>query len=133
MAGKSKDETPRTGTKPGIDGTRFGRITIDGKRYRRDVLIRLGGQVEKRKKKLSKSIYGTSHILSLEEARHVYQEGAERLIIGTGQRGLVELSEGAADYFRRKGCRVELLRTPQAIEAWNEAGEAVIGLFHITC
>jgi hypothetical protein len=119
--------------KPRIDGTKFGSITIEGKIFRRDVLIRLSGAVKKRKKNLSKAVYGTSHVISLEEAQHVYQTGAERLIVGTGQSGLVELSEGAADHFRRAGCRVELLPTPQAIEAWNEAEGAVIGLFHVTC
>jgi hypothetical protein len=29
------------------------------------VLIRLGGKVAKRKKKLSKAVYGTSHTISL--------------------------------------------------------------------
>ena len=119
--------------KPRIDKTKFGSITIEGKTFRRDVLIRLGGEVKKRKKKLSKAVYGTSHVVSLEEAQHVYQEGAERLIVGTGQSGLVHLSEEAADYFQRQGCRVELLPTQQAIGAWNKAEGAVIGLFHITC
>ena len=119
--------------KPGIDGTKFGSITIAGERFEHDVLIRLDGEVKKRKKKLSKAVYGTSHVVSLEEARHVYQKGAGRLIVGSGQSGLVELSAEAADYFRRKGCRVELLPTPQAIALWNEAQGAVIGLFHVTC
>lgn len=119
--------------KPRIDRTKFGSIVIEGKTFRRDVLIRLGGEVEKRKKKLSKAIYGTSHVVSLEEAKHVYQKGAERLIVGAGQSGLVQLSEEAADYFRRKACRVELLPTRQAVEAWNKAEGAVIGLFHVTC
>jgi hypothetical protein len=119
--------------KPRIDGTRFGSITIEGETFERDVLIRLNGEVKKRKKKLSKAVYGTSHVVSLEEAKHVYERGAERLIIGAGQSGLVELSEEAADYLRRKECRVELLPTPEAIKAWNEAKGAVIGLFHVTC
>jgi len=119
--------------KPKIDGTTFGSITIVGKRFDRDVLIRLDGKVKKRKKKLSKAVYGTSHVLSLDEARHIYQKDAERLIVGAGQSGLVRLSEQAADYFRRKGCQVELFRTPKAVKAWNEAKGAVIGLFHVTC
>ena len=119
--------------KPKINGTKFGSIVIAGKTFRRDVLIRLGGGVEKRKKKLSKAKYGTSHIVSLEEARHVYQEGAARLIVGAGQNGLVHLSEEAADYFRRQACRVDLLPTRQAVDAWNQAEGAVIGLFHVTC
>ncbi len=119
--------------KPSIDQTTFGSMTIEGSVFEHDVLIRLSGQVKKRKKKLSKAIYGTSHILSLDEAKHVYEDGAQRLMIGTGQYGNVRLSEEAADYFKRKQCQVELLPTPEAIRAWNEAEGKVIGLFHVTC
>jgi hypothetical protein len=118
---------------PKIDRTAFGSMTIEGEVFRRDVLIRLGGTVKKRKKKLSKAIYGTSHTISLDEAKHVYQKGAERLIIGAGQYGLVELSDEAAEYLQQKGCQVDLWPMKQAIEAWNEAEGAVIGLFHVTC
>ena len=48
-----------------IDRTSFGDITIDGQTYDHDVLIRLDGSIEKRKKKLSKKQYGTSHVVSL--------------------------------------------------------------------
>jgi len=119
--------------KPRIDRTEFGSITIAGTVFERDVIIRLNGQVKKRKKKLSKAVYGTSHIISLDEARHVYEEGAERLIVGAGQYGLVALSDEAADYLKRKKCHVELLPTREAIRVWNEAEGTVIGLFHITC
>jgi hypothetical protein len=119
--------------KPRIDQTKFGSITIEGEVFEHDVIIRLGGKTKKRKKKLSKEVYGTSHIVSLDEAKHVYEEGAERLIIGTGQDGMVELSTEAADYFVRKKCQVELLPTPAAIRVWNEAEGAVISLFHVTC
>ena len=119
--------------RPVIDGTGFGSITIDGVDFGHDVLIRLDGQVKKRKKKLSKAIYGTSHTISLDEARHVYEDGVERLIIGTGQYGLVRLSDEASDYFERHGCQVDLLPSPEAIQAWNAAQGAVIALFHVTC
>ena len=119
--------------KPMIDRTAFGSITIDGKTFAHDVIIRLSGQVKKRKKKLSKEIYGTSHMMSLAEAKHVYEKGTKRLVIGTGQQGNVALSEEAADYFKRKQCQVQLLPTPEAIRVWNEAEGAVISLFHVTC
>ena len=44
-----------------IDSTIFGAITIDGKTYEHDVVVRLSGDAVKRKKKLSKKLYGTSH------------------------------------------------------------------------
>jgi hypothetical protein len=119
--------------KPKIDTTEFGSITIAGEIYDHDVQIRLDSQVKKRKKNLSKEVYGTSHTISLAEAKHIRDKGAERLIVGTGQTGLVELSEEATAYFKDKGCQVKLLPTPQAIDAWNKAEGAVIGLFHVTC
>lgn len=119
--------------KPKIEGTRFGSITIAGEKLESDVIIRLSGKVKKRKKKLSKAVYGTSHMISLEEAQHVYEDGAARLIVGAGQYGLVELSEEAAAFFEGRDCQVDLLPTKSAAEAWNEAEGQVIGLFHITC
>ena len=118
---------------PRIDQTQFGSVTIDGEVFTHDVIIRLGGQVEKRKKKLSKAVYGTSHIISLAEAEHLYQEGVERLLIGAGQDGRVALSEEAATYFGWNRCQVELLATPEVIPVWNQAEGAVIGLLHVTC
>jgi hypothetical protein len=119
--------------KPSIDHTTFGSISIEGAVFEHDVVIRLNGQVEKRKKKLSKAIYGTSHVLSLDEAKYVYEKGTQRLIVGTGQQGNVRLSDEAADYFKRKHCQVDLLPTPEAIRVWNETEGAVISLFHVTC
>ncbi len=119
--------------KPKIDKTRFGSITIAGELYEHDVLVRLNGVVEKRKKKLSKEIFGTSHIISLAEAQHVYEAGARRIIVGAGQSGMVKLSPEAAAFFRQQHCAVEIFPTPEAIRCWNEAKEATIGLFHVTC
>ena len=80
---------------PAIQGTEFGSITVAEEVYDHDIVIRLGGKVKKRKKKLSKEQSGTSHIVSLDEAKHILDEGAERLIVGTGQYGALKLSEEA--------------------------------------
>jgi hypothetical protein len=119
--------------KPRIDDTEFGSITIDGQEIDHDILIRLDGTVKKRKKKLSKSKYGTSHLISLAEVEYVYQKGARLLIIGTGQYGLVRLDDEARRFLAERGCRVALLPTPEAGQAWNAAEDNAIGLFHVTC
>ena len=118
---------------PRIEATTFGSITIGGRKIRNDVILRLDGSVKKRKKKLSKRIYGTSHTISLDEAKYVYEKGAELLVIGTGQYDRVRLSEEAQAYLRKHNCRTELAATPDAIHLWNEAQGKVIGLFHVTC
>jgi hypothetical protein len=119
--------------RPSIDGTEFGSITIEGCDIDHDVVIRLSGKVEKRKKKLSKAVFGTSHTISLEEAKDVFEEGARQLIIGSGQDGMVTLSKEASRYFEDRKVKVALLPTPDAISDWNKATGPVIGLFHVTC
>ena len=119
--------------KPAIGDTGFGYISVDGSKIERDIVIRLSGKIKKRNKRLSETIYGTSHIVSLEEAKHVYQDGAERLIIGSGQEGRLKLSTKAVEYFKKKECKVNLQPTSKAIKYWEKAKGAVIGLFHVTC
>jgi hypothetical protein len=97
-----------------IEGTTFGTITINGKTYEHDVLIRLSGEVVKRKKKLSKKYYGTSHVLSKDEAKFVFERGCEQLILGSGQMGNVHLSPEAEAYFAKKGCKVTIAAHPRS-------------------
>jgi len=119
--------------RPHIDASEFGSITVDGQVYDHDIVIRLNGQVKKRKKKLSKRVYGTSHTISRDEAEQIYERGAEWLIIGTGQYDTVRLSPEAEAFFAEARCQVRLLATPRALAAWNEAHGKGIGLFHVTC
>src|SRR6266568_2277321 len=96
-----------------IGGTTFGTITIDGKTYEHDVIIRLSGEVVKRKKKLSKKYYGTSHVLSKDEAKFVFERGCEQLILGSGQMGNVHLSPEAEAYFAKTGLQGSVATHPR--------------------
>ena len=58
-----------------IENTAFGTITMDGETYEHDVVVRLSGEVVKRKKKLSKKYYGTSHILSRDLSKICLRKG----------------------------------------------------------
>ena len=116
-----------------IERTSFGSITIDGKTYEHDVIIRLSGEVVKRKKKLSKKYYGTSHTISKEEAKFVFEKGCEQIVIGSGQMGNINLSPEAEAYFAKVGCKVLLQPTPEAIGQFNRSRTRKVGLFHVTC
>lgn len=121
--------------KPKIKETAFGSITVGKETYRHDIVIGLDGTVRKRKKKLSKRLFGTSHKISLDEIQDLYEKGARQLIVGTGQYDQVRLSEEARAYLTTQDCDAILLSTPDALTKWNESegkGET-IGLFHITC
>jgi len=116
-----------------IERTTFGTITIDGKTYEHDVIIRLSGEVARRKKKLSKKYYGTSHVLSKEEAKFVFENGCQQLILGSGQMGNVHLSPEAEAYFCEEGLHGPVAADPRAIHAFNNSHAKKIGLFHVTC
>jgi len=70
---------------PEINKTSFGSITVDGEIYDHDINIALDGEVRKRKKKLSKAVYDTSHTISFDEIRYTFQDNSEGIIIGGGQ------------------------------------------------
>lgn len=113
--------------------TSFGSITIDGRIFRHDVIIRRDGTVHKRKKKLSKKYYGTSHRISREEAEYILEPGVKTVLIGTGQYDQVTLSDEARTFFEGQGVTLMAAATPEAIGLWNELQGPAIALFHVTC
>lgn len=119
--------------KPEIIKSTFGSIEVDGAVFNHDIIIRQDGSIEKRKKKLSKKKYGTSHKVSLKEMKYVYQEGASSLVVGTGQNDQVRLSRKAKEYLEDRECSVQMAPTQQAIALWNGSGSQSIALFHVTC
>ena len=116
-----------------IERSEFGNITINGKIYPHDVIIRLSGKVSKRKKKLSKKVYGTAHIISKAEVKSVFEKGCDLLVIGAGQEGQARLSHEANEYLAKKKCTVVVLPTQEAIRKFNQSKAKKIGLIHVTC
>jgi hypothetical protein len=119
--------------RPVISSTTFGSITIDGMRYSHDVYLSADGNIRKRKKKLSKRKYGTSHKISQGELEYILDDGVKRLLIGTGQYGRACLSQPAQDLLATINVAVALHPTPEACQIWNEDDEIDLGLFHVTC
>jgi hypothetical protein len=111
-----------------IEGTTFGTITIDGKTYEHDVIIRLSGEVVKRKKKLSKKYYGTSHVLSKDEAKFVFERGCEQLILGSGQMGNVH--PGFANGPQPTGAIARASRGNRPCQALDQSRQACRGARH---
>ena len=67
-----------------ITDTRFGAITIDRETYEHDAVVRLSGDVVKRKKKLPKKFYGPSHTILEGDIRYFYWKVCKYLVVGTG-------------------------------------------------
>ncbi len=119
--------------KPEILDTSFGKIVFRDKTYHHDVYIHPDGQVSKRKKKISKKLYGTSHKIAVDEIRNIYVNGLEKVIVGSGQFGVAGLSPEANEFLEKKGCRLYIDKTPEAVREWNRSEGRVSAIFHLTC
>ena len=116
-----------------IDSATFGSIVVNGKSYDHDIIISPEGKVSKRKKRLSKQVFGTSHVISQAEAEYIFVPGITKLVIGAGHNAMVILSNEANDFFKMNKCEVILLPTPQAVDAYNSLKGRLLGLLHLTC
>jgi hypothetical protein len=128
----------RQGTKlmagyPTITGTQFGAITLGKETYDKDIYIRADGTVQKRKKKLAKQAYGTSHKIGPDELKKLCKGGPEIVFIGTGQQGLAELTEEGRRYLEKHGIDYAAMPTPDVIASYNKCRQPKAALIHITC
>ena len=112
-----------------IESTTFGTITIDGKTYEHDVIIRLSGEVVKRKKKLSKKYYGTSHVLSKDEAKFVFERGMRAAHCWLGPDGFFgDYCSGIVWSLRMQdGKAMEVRREPFRVSTLTSFGEDAAG------
>jgi len=112
-----------------MEKTSFGSIVIDGRRYNHDVIVYNDGEIENRYKDFS----GSSHSVSRAEIEKVTRGNPRTVIIGTGQGGLLSLSEAARDYLRQNNIKVIECPAPEAINQYNLAEEPKCALIHVTC
>jgi hypothetical protein len=109
----------------------FGSIGIDGVAYQHDVLIDRG-KVRKRKKKASKKLrdaFGHTP-LSLEEE---IPWKCRTLVIGTGAHGALPVMDEMKREAGRRGIKLIILPTAQAIEVLNEGPKETNAVLHVTC
>ncbi len=115
-----------------IDSTAFGKVVVNGNKYE-DILI-IGNSVIPRDKEKIRAIYGTSHMLSKEEAVKLLKDNPEIVVIGNGQHGALKVDEEAAGVIK-KSAELIVARTPEAIKKYNECSrmKRTNALIHVTC
>lgn len=112
-----------------IDSTEFGSITVEGRTYYSDVLVDWNGRVEEVKLR-------TRHLFDEPEFSKIKDRRPEILIVGTGQSGLVEVSERVRKMCDKFGIELKEAPSKEAIELFNEAlrkEKKVIAFIHVTC
>ena len=121
------------GKQPKIVKTAFGEITVDKNTYDKDIYIFANGDIKKRKKSLAKEVYGTSHKIGPTELKKLCKGHPRTIFIGTGQSGLVELTDEGQNYLSERGIGVKALTTPELIDAFNKYEKQKAALIHVTC
>ena len=119
-----------------INEYHFGSMTIDGKTYDYDVEVGWTGQVLKWWRK-------ESHLVDVEDVKRAVEQNPETIVIGSGELGIVKVTDEAQRFIKEKGIRLIIDLTAPAIKTFNIRKEKpeekegkqqrVIGLFHLTC
>jgi hypothetical protein len=95
-----------------------GLITIGGRTYEEDIVIRADCKVKKRRKILEK-VGGEEGQIALPELERVCKGTPATLIVGTGLKKMMELGLGPQAWLAKRDIRLEVHPTPMAIEVYN--------------
>ncbi|MCS7257887.1 MAG: MTH938/NDUFAF3 family protein [candidate division WOR-3 bacterium] len=116
-----------------ITKTEFGWIEVDGIRYETDIIIYPDGRIENRYKNFS----GNNHLIEKWEVTKVLSTDSktkpEVFVVGTGQMGIVKISDEVKIYLKAQGIKLIAEPTPQALVSFNNAQGVKCGIFHVTC
>ena len=116
-----------------IDELTFGSIIVEGKKYRRDILIFADGTVKKRKGGFF--MFG-SHKIKKQELEELSQGQPETIIVGTGTNGAANIAPDAQSWAKGKDPSLLVQPSYDAVASLNELIEQkkkVAALIHITC
>ncbi len=105
----------------------FGRVEVDGVPYEHDLEILLREVRAWHRKE--------GHKVHPEDLAAVLAEAPQVLIVGTGYTGLLRITPEAERLVRDRGIELDVLKTGEAVEAYNELAPKtkVCALLHLTC
>jgi hypothetical protein len=127
-----RDEAREQEREPGmIEKFSFGSIRIDGILYDYDVVIE-HGHASKRKKKASKELRNEFGHTPLSLAEKIPWD-CRCLVVGTGANGALPVMGEVRTEASRRGVKLVVVPTEQAIELLNKQPEGTNGVLHITC
>jgi len=113
---------------PKIEAYRFGKITIDGMSYNKDVII-FPDQV------MPNWWRQEGHSLSLVDLQDVLTARPKVLIVGTGTFGRMQTPEETLAELQSRGIEVITEKTEKACQIYNQrrSENTVIAALHLTC
>ncbi|MGQ9707555.1 MAG: MTH938/NDUFAF3 family protein [bacterium] len=112
-----------------LKATGFGWIETDKARFDYDIVINPEGRIESRFTGQVKD----SHVIGLQEVKRLLADSRARLVIGSGQEGIVQVSAEAREFLKKNSIEFQIAPTPEAILLYNQLPEPKAAIFHVTC
>lgn len=111
-----------------IEHYEFGKIVIEGREYRSDVIISESGVMDNWRRK-------DGHRIKVEDVSRILDRKPDILVIGTGSSGMMEVPLETRDFIESKGIEVVVGETDNACRLYNELSKrkTVIAALHLTC
>ena len=109
----------------------FGRIKIDGEKFRKDVVLD-HGKIRKRKKKPSREFreqFGHTPVSVKEEIPWE----CKRLVIGTGMFGNLPVMDEVKAEATKRGVELVVCPTPEAVQLLEDNPPDTNAILHVTC
>ncbi|MEM2088330.1 MAG: hypothetical protein QXF52_06630 [Thermoproteota archaeon] len=110
--------------------TGFGWIKVRGERYEYDIVIHVNGEVSRREKEKSRVPMGHTP-LSEKELDFLERENPKVVFIGSGQYGLLPVTENARKILEKYDVKIE--PTPEILKDMEHEKRKYVAILHITC
>lgn len=112
-----------------IESYSFGFMRVNGRDFKNDLIVYPD--------KISANWWRKQgHLLVLEDLKEVINYKPEKLIVGTGNMGVMVVPETTVDELKKKNIEVISKSTKEAVDIFNqliELNKNVVGAFHLTC
>ncbi|MDY6778846.1 MAG: Mth938-like domain-containing protein [Candidatus Nanohaloarchaea archaeon] len=109
-----------------IDSYQFGEIVINGTTYSNDLII-LPDQIH------TDWWRDEGHVLKPQDLQLLQSSDIDRLIIGTGRSGRMEVPERTRTFLKELGIQPSIHPTAEACREFQHAGEDTGAALHLTC
>ena len=112
---------------------KFGWVKVNGKKYKKDIVIHSDGSITKREKKNSKDLkpeYGHTP-LSERELEFLPQEQFDVLYIGTGHEAALPITPQALAILKKNNALI--LSTPEILGEIEQEHGKFVAIIHVTC
>lgn len=113
---------------PLVEDYSFGKITVDGRTYRRDLILFPDRVHENWRRE-------NGHSLCMDDLEEILSTHPDLCVFGTGRYGRMQVPAHVVDSLATRGIAVIAEETNQACQIYNNRREDLrtVGAFHLTC